>query len=85
MNNDNLVSYILSAKNRLIILRLLRNQGLTTSEIAEITKIDYRHVWEKLQELKNKELVTHNDVYRNKIYRLTSFGYSILNEVEQRD
>lgn len=84
MNNDNLVSYILSAKNRLIILRLLRNQGLTTSEISEITKIDYRHVWEKLKELKNKQLVTHNDVAKNKIYRLTELGEMVLFEVEQR-
>lgn len=85
METDNLISFILNAKNRLIILQLLKEQRLTATEIAEKTNIDYRHVWTKLQELKDKNLITHNDVYRNKIYRLTSLGYLILNEVEQRD
>lgn len=81
---DNLISYILSAKNRFTILKLLRDQGLTTREISQLTNIDYRHVWEKLQELKDKELVAHNDVHKNKIYRLTDLGRKVLNEVEQR-
>ena len=84
MEYDNLISYILNAKNRLIILRLLKDNGLTAREIAVQTKIDYRHVWQKLQELKNKQLITHNDVCRNKIYRLTELGEKILSEVEQR-
>lgn len=85
MEIDNLISYILNAKNRFIILKLLKHQRLTAREIAQLTNIDYRHVWVKLQELKSKELVTHNDVHKNKIYRLTSLGYLILDEVEQRD
>ena len=85
METDNIISYILSAKNRLIILKLLQEQRLTAREIAQLTNIDYRHVWQKLQELKSKKLVTHNDVHKNKIYRLTDLGYKILYEVEQRD
>lgn len=85
MENDNLISYILNAKNRLRILKLLQEQRLTAREIAHLTNIDYRHVWQKLQELKAHNLVTHNDVYKNKIYRLTDLGYKILYEVEQRD
>lgn len=85
MEYDNLISYILNAKNRLIILRLLKDQGWTIREISNKTKIDYRHVWEKLQELKKKNLITHNDVCRNKIYRLTPLGEKILSEVEKRE
>lgn len=85
MEYDNLISYIVGAKNRLMILFLLKDQGLTAREISNITTIDYRHVWLKLQELKSKGLVTHNDVKKNRIYRLTPLGDEILLKVEQRD
>lgn len=84
MERDDLISYILSSKNRLTILKLLQEQRLTASEISQLTSIDYRHVWFYLQELKKKELVTHNDVRKNKIHRLTDLGNEILIGVEQR-
>lgn len=84
MEHDNLISYIVGAKNRLMILSLLKDQGLTAPEISAKTNIDYRHVWQKLQELKEKDLVVHNDVRKNKIYRLTDLGQEILSKVEER-
>lgn len=83
VHDDDLISYILNAKNRLIILQILRDQDLTAREISEITKIDINQVRRKLLELKRKELVSHNNAHQNKIYTITNLGYRILYETEK--
>lgn len=78
---DSLVSYIISARRRCAVLRVLSKNDLTVSEISEITYIRYGYVMVKLQELMDKGLVTHNGASRSKIYSITPLGEEVMQAV----
>lgn len=62
-------------------MQVLSKSDLTAIEIAEMTYIRYGYVLVKLQELMDKNLVTHNEAPRSKIYSLTPLGKEVMDLV----
>ena len=84
LSDEDMTSYILKVKSRLLILQLLRNQKLTSREISEITGLNIDNVREKLKDLRRKDLIVHNkDSRKRRIHCLTEYGYKILYKAEE--
>ncbi len=81
VNENDLVSYVINARRRCRVLQVLSKSDLTAIEIAEMTYIRYGYVLVKLQELMDKNLVTHNEAPRSKIYSLTPLGKEVMDLV----
>lgn len=79
MSNDNyLVSYVINARRRCRVLQVLSKSSLTAIEISEMTYIRYNYVLVKLQELLDKNLITHNGAPKSKIYSITPLGKEVM-------
>lgn len=81
LNEDYLVSYVIGARRRCKVLQVLSKSNLTATEISELTFIRYGYVLVKLQELMDKDLVTHNGASRSRIYSITQLGLDVMDLV----
>lgn len=83
LDQDYLVSYVIGARRRCKVLQVLSKSDLTATEISEITFIRYGYVLVKLQELMDKNLITHNGASRSRIYSITTLGSQVMDLVRK--
>lgn len=79
------ISFILGARRRYNVLKILLEGDYTAKEISELSLISYQYVLKKLQELYEHQLVTHNNAKRGRIYSITPLGSSVAKEVMIRN
>lgn len=79
--NDNDLSFIIGSTRRQDVLLALAQKKMTVGEVAD--KIDVKPIvlYKTFRELTEKGFITHNDVRRFKIYRITDKGLELLTSI----
>ncbi len=85
MGKQNVVSYVLRAKNRLGILRVLQEGQKISAQIEKQTGMYRSHVSRVLNELLRKKLIkcVNPDDRNYKFYKLTSEGKKVLQQANK--
>lgn len=76
--DDDLLSFVISSKRRQETLLALSQQKMTVLQLSFFLQRSHKTLYRVVKELTDRELLTHNNVARNRIYRTTEKGKEIL-------
>jgi len=82
---ETVLSFVLRAKNRIKVLRLLTKERLIPSQIMKKTNMYESHTSRTLKELLSKKLIVceNPDDRRFRFYKITQIGDKMVNEVDR--
>ena len=78
---DDILSYMMGSRYRLDVLLALYQKKMTVNQMSDFLHINTSYLYTVLSGLKKRKLVTHNDVARHQIYRITDDGIKVLREI----
>lgn len=76
--DDDLLSFVISSKRRQETLLALSQQKMTVLQLSFFLQRSHKTLYRVVKELTDRELLAHNNVARNRIYRTTEKGKEIL-------